>query len=889
MIPLQLQIKNFLSYGSQTQTIHFEPYKLICLSGKNGHGKSALFDAITWALWGQARKTGGPKSDEGLIRLGQSQMMVSLDFSVQNTTYRVRREYSAHGGKVQTHLDVGIIDPTTRVFKSLTDKTIRGTQEKINTIVGLDYEAFVNSVFLRQGQSNEFSKKSPKERKEILASILGLDRYEVLRKAAQEKSKLLVQQKNILQARIEQATKEYAHYSTIQERLSATQQELHNLKQEESRLLSCQKTIEQTLKTYAQEQTKALTLTAELNHLQEQQIHGRTSLAALCTTWRSVRKATAAYYDPSVKQKLEERAQALQKIVSLRLTYTEKIAAITTELQERKTFCEKEINEHLIKQTQTLHAYELEKTRNETALEQLHNAQKACTTEIATLTKTLELYEQELLQHSLETTIQQFEKRKLFYHTFITKGNQYAAELKELQHKKMLAQHSDNATCSLCKQSLTTTQKHDMLASLSQRERILQRHIKRLSTLIPQLKNILVEQHNLIETLNKKKLETATIQEKKHTLTQEHEKKSQEIRVLTEKNLAIYKDIETLSQEITYYNHRKSTILTTDAACLALTKKLSELETEIALLSYNHDEYEALMIKIRTAQGQETLQQEHATQRALQNERRNRITTLCLELKKIKKLIAEKETAILSYAELPTEITRSEQELTTLTAQLQNIQHNKELLAAQSGALEEQNKLLIQRERDIAQCTKELACIDEEISDYSALVQALGKDGIQALLIEQAIPEIEAEANHLLAKLTDNQAHIMIESLKDLKSGGTKETLDIKISDTVGIRPYEFFSGGEAFRIDFALRIAISKLLAKRAGTSLQILMIDEGFGSQDEEGLSHIMDTLYKIQDDFAKILIVSHLPSMKDQFPTHFVVRKTPQGSTVSVIEQG
>ncbi len=90
------------------------------------------------------------------------------------------------------------------------------------------------------------------------------------------------------------------------------------------------------------------------------------------------------------------------------------------------------------------------------------------------------------------------------------------------------------------------------------------------------------------------------------------------------------------------------------------------METEIALLSYNHDEYEALMIKIRTAQAQETLQQEHATQRALQNERRNRITTLCLELKKIKKLIAEKETAILSYAELPTEITRSEQELTTL-------------------------------------------------------------------------------------------------------------------------------------------------------------------------------------------------------------------------------
>ena len=107
------------------------------------------------------------------------------------------------------------------------------------------------------------------------------------------------------------------------------------------------------------------------------------------------------------------------------------------------------------------------------------------------------------------------------------------------------------------------------------------------------------------------------------------------------------------------------------------------------------------------------------------------------------------------------------------------------------------------------------------------------------LLIEDAIPEIEQEANHLLAKLTNNQAQIFIESLRDLKKGGTKETLDIKISDAGGIRPYELFSGGEAFRIDFALRIAISKLLARRAGTALQTLIIDEGFGSQDEEGLA--------------------------------------------------
>jgi exonuclease SbcC len=129
----------------------------------------------------------------------------------------------------------------------------------------------------------------------------------------------------------------------------------------------------------------------------------------------------------------------------------------------------------------------------------------------------------------------------------------------------------------------------------------------------------------------------------------------------------------------------------------------------------------------------------------------------------------------------------------------------------------------------------------------------------------------------------------MIESVRDLKKGGTKETLDIKISDSAGIRPYELFSGGEAFRIDFALRIAISKLLARRAGADLQTLIIDEGFGSQDEEGLSLIMDTLYAIQEEFAKIIIVSHLPHMKDHFPVHFVIEKYAGTSMVTVFEQG
>jgi len=152
MIPIILQLKNFLSYGSELQTIDFSTYNLICFSGKNGHGKSALLDAITWAIWGYARKTlGAAKADQGLLRLGQTQMMVCLDFYCNEVQYRVRRELTIRHNKPVAALDFGITQKD-GTFISLTDKTIRTTQNKIEKTINLDFESFCNSAFLRQGQ-----------------------------------------------------------------------------------------------------------------------------------------------------------------------------------------------------------------------------------------------------------------------------------------------------------------------------------------------------------------------------------------------------------------------------------------------------------------------------------------------------------------------------------------------------------------------------------------------------------------------------------------------------------------------------------------------------------------------------------------------------------------
>jgi len=168
---------------------------------------------------------------------------------------------------------------------------------------------------------------------------------------------------------------------------------------------------------------------------------------------------------------------------------------------------------------------------------------------------------------------------------------------------------------------------------------------------------------------------------------------------------------------------------------------------------------------------------------------------------------------------------------------------------------------------------------------YKELTGAFGKGGIQALLIEIVLPEIEVEANRLLGRLTDNRMHVKFETQRETKKGNVMETLDINISDEMGTRNYEMFSGGEAFRINFAIRIALSKLLAKRAGAPLPTLIIDEGFGTQDSTGIEKLKEAINSIQNDFDKIIVITHIEELRDAFPTRIDVTKTAEGSTLSV----
>lgn len=906
MIPVRLQLKNFLSYGPTLQTIEFSNYPLICLSGKNGHGKSALLDAITWALWGQARKTSATvKADHGLVHLGQTQMMVIFDFEFNHQMYRVKREYAITYGKPLATLEFGLLDKEKNSIIPLTGKTIRDTQTTIEQTLHLSFEAFSNSAFLRQGSANEFSKKSPKERKEILASILGLDQYDAIKRRALEKVRDLATHYQTFEHLNQTITQELERTPIMQAEIAQATEMLSTITQKDATFAQRAQELEkkQTALVAQQKEFHALNVTYQQHTEQEQKL--LTQLRTTRSQWRTVNKTYCAL--PPIDQVEQERKQ-ISEIVFMyqdqlqkQLQFKEQLLKTKTALQQIEQTVQQEQALTLQKQTLILERLKLESTANEQALQEIIKQQSATHAEHQKLvTQITELTHKEqkaaLNAKDFVALEAQFTKRKEHYQRFVAEGNLIKQELENLGQKHVLADDSTNPSCPLCEQNLSASRKRFLKDQFTKQETFYTHRFNRLRTLISRLKAILLEQHEMIkvqqqqcndlnvmrgtiEQLNKQKTTLEV------TLKQLQDNHAKQLHLKTELVQKIHQE----TSQLTNLNRIMAQGLAEHPQHLAQRTIYQQLEHALNGVAYDEKKHADFRKKLQDIE--QTLMRYDGIKKeiALQDQRFETIKTICIALKELRCMMKELTTQRAAYTLLQEQETALSHDKNALMQEMRTLQQEKETWLHKKGSLENQAAMLKAKEAQHAIHIKTMKELKESALDYQAIAIATSKDGIQALLIEEAIPEIEQEANHLLSKLTDNQAQLFIESLRDLKKGGTKETLDINISDAAGVRPYELFSGGEAFRIDFALRIAISKLLARRANTSLQTLIIDEGFGSQDDDGLAHIMDALHKIQDDFAKIIVVSHLPSMKDQFPIHFIVEKGAQGSSVRMMEQG
>ena len=170
MIIKKIIVDNYASY--KHEVIEFDklgnsPY-LLC--GNNGSGKTTIIEMITTALFNRCRGVDqkGAGMDE-LIHTGCDSFKIELEFILNNIDYIIIRERNKKSQKL-------------KLFINGEDKSgkLMETQQMINNIIKLDYDSFMDTVIIAQGQSASFMNKPPIERKKVIAQILDLNKYDIL-------------------------------------------------------------------------------------------------------------------------------------------------------------------------------------------------------------------------------------------------------------------------------------------------------------------------------------------------------------------------------------------------------------------------------------------------------------------------------------------------------------------------------------------------------------------------------------------------------------------------------------------------------------------------------------------------------------------------------------
>ncbi|TAG00667.1 MAG: ATP-binding cassette family protein [Oscillatoriales cyanobacterium] len=1035
MIPIQLTLKNFLSY--REAALDFRGLHTACICGPNGAGKSSLLEAIAWSLWGSCRSD----TEDDIIHMGEIDVRVDFTFSTGGQIYRViRNRRRGQSGSLEFQVSLNWAETQDGLsFRTLTDKGLRNTQQKILEHIKLDYDTFINSAYLRQGRADEFMLKKPIERKQVLANLLKLDRYDTLSEQAKEKARdfkakvevlkhglqttqeqlqqkeaiaseqiqlqqatdLLSSQQQADTAHLQQLQLQHHNRQTWQKLLAGHQQQHYNISQECRRL-------QQELSAAKRQQHELQALLAQENEI--------TAGIAYFQSLQSTEETQAGKF--KAHQQAQNQRQNLQEQQRQELSLLQnKIQQLQAQLdvleQDEKDVLDvlkqqPEVDKGLAQlQAARSRLNELEQLQlqvspllqqQQQAQTKLDRAHAGLTARLAEINRQVQVQQQQRqpkLQQEISAIahqIVQLENKRVYQervrekgqerHSFLenlqAKSRDYQTRLAEIDQKLQLLRKNEAETsagegkaaqfgetqeansplivrdsgfgaCPLCDRpldehywNLVVTKHHSQQQEIwnqlwvvreqlavSEREIQVLRHEyreleqelapyqelrERRSHLQAQLDGLGQDETRLqsmrqdaaqIERLLRtgeygsddlrelqqieQQLQQLNYSDRSHSLARSDEKRLR----WAEIKQAQIKDAQ---QKLNKINSRRPDLQTQLAAVqqqFEQQKNSSEIQQQILSLNryiaevgYNLEQHEHVRSEMRKTQfwiaRAEKLRS--ATQQFPQVQQRvNEIaSSIAVRDRDLQAVTAQSSAMNQQLQEHPdptAQISAIEQQMGRRRQQLD--QHLGSL-----GRLQQQQQNLEALQVQLVAQKEQMQVAKRQYKVYQELGQAFGKNGIQALMIENVLPQLEAETNQILSRLSANQLHVQFITQRAAASKkATKliDTLDILIADARGTRPYETYSGGEAFRINFAIRLALARLLSQRAGTALQMLIIDEGFGTQDAEGCDRLIAAINAIASDFACILTVTHMPHLKEAFQARIEVTKTAQGSSL------
>lgn len=826
MIPLRLTIHNFRAI--EHADIDLSAVTLAAIAGRNGAGKSSAFTlAPRFALFGDVIK--GISLDD-LVRRGAQEMSVEFWFEHQSNIYRVIRTRSTKGkGKSTLELQQQVNGQ----WESRSAEKIADTEAVIRNLLNLDDDTFTSSSMILQGQANAFTGATAGKRKEILSQILGLNVYEDLQERARQKAGLL----NI---EIEKAKDKIL---TLDERLNG-----RSAKEEELQRIESQHDFIQA--NVAEDERAVRECEAQLAVLEVK----RSRILQIDRDTSAIDDEIAALRQEKVGHL--ERLERAQKILANETAITEK----DIELEQIK------------QQLAALEARKPELDRLQRDLTATQRDFYQLQDDSDRLSERITVLQQQLAgRDSLQQQAEAYEtevQRLQIYEEKSENWNLLAAEIADMQSQhqreesrlkleeqrladkitaleQQEAHIHDSGCLPTCKFQQAAAEAVAELPTL--RQQLEEMDWSKLVGLTAKIAALEADQANLKYNNVAHRTCKLRVDELRQASSQYAQLagKDELLQQLEQQRVEKSERMEAARQRLNDLQLQTVDLETVLAPLPELSTKAIDLERWARLKDQISAAHESVAnASERTAAIDQEIASKQARKEALEN---------------------EKDSLVIDTLEFDS----LHGELDKLRAVLQDRRRQLTALAEQIGGIKAMLVELLANQHERDQVAADLEPKALRWTRYQTLIKAFGRDGIPALIIENAVPQLERIANEILGQMSKGKHYIRFETQRELKSrDGVAETLDIMIGDWTAERPYETFSGGEQLRIDYAIRFALAELLAQRAGSKVEWLTIDEGLGSQDAEHRALVLESIKSVASRFKRVLVITHIEDAQAAF---------------------
>jgi exonuclease SbcC len=861
VIPVSLHLSNFLSYRVMPEPLDFTGITLACLSGSNGHGKSALLDAVTWALWGRARGATGGKEQERLIADGAVACSVELVFSLDGDRYRVRRELwrpERRSGSESTKSALSFaVQAAGGVWTDLAGEGIRDTQRRIDERLRMDYETFVASAFILQGRADTFTSLDPARRKEVLGKILGIEIYERFAESAREKRKESAGMAAGLEGELQSLERDLEETPALRDQQERATADLSRIVAERAEAEAAARAAQD-----AATRIRALEASAERARRHVESIAGDRDGVG-----EELRRLERRIAD------LDSRAVADEETASK--------AAAATDLATRADELETSRKRHdqLLAEAAALAArIAQERARLEAESAGLDQRIASIERDLASVPQARRRLEEarealaalEEIALRREALIEEHSTARASLEAIKARAKERAARAAEVDEKLALLKRA-RASCPLCGEALTAEHRRRISAEFQARRRELVREADGDSA----------QGRAIAARMKSVEREIAATREPLET----REALATRIGTLTEALDAAARAADE-GDRLRSDRARLGGLLEREEFAPTERDKLAAVLSDARESAYDPSAHEALRAALEEAhQAERRLGAALQARAALEEASKARDAVAA----RLEALAGTLRAATEELAALERDVAGRDDAFAaaeSATKRLEQIREAEQATASMKAVAEERLAALAAKAARASPVRASLAEAKRRGRLYDKLVKAFGRDGIPARIVGNAIPELAHEANRLLNLLSDGRMSLAIDPVRRTKAGTVRESLDIAVFDGGEKRFYEMYSGGERLRIDVALRVALSRLLTHRAGARLETLVVDEGFGTQDAEGRARLVQAILRIRGDFGLILVISHLDEIKEHFPTRIEVSKDPVHGSRAVV---